>query len=97
MQEKGSIDRTINQLLLSVIIIIIVISYTLGPKAPKTFLSIENGQIFFSPNTWQMMVFLNPLDALIPKIPFSFFSEFWVRVTSGARGSVSLGFGGPVH
>ena len=40
------------------------------------------------PNAWQMMTFLNLLDALIPKIPFSFsfFAEFWVRVTSGARG-----------
>ena len=28
---------------------------------------------FFSPNTRQMMSFLNPLDPLIPKIPFSFF------------------------
>ena len=28
---------------------------------------------FFAPNAWQMMSFLNPLDALIPKIPFSFF------------------------
>ena len=25
-----------------------------------------------SPNTWQMLTFLNPLDALIPKIPFIF-------------------------
>ena len=33
-------------------------------------------------------------DALIPKIPFSFFAEFWVRVTSGAQGSVSVGFWG---
>ena len=28
---------------------------------------------FLSPKTWQLMTFLNPLDALIPKIPFSFF------------------------
>ena len=42
-----------------------------------------------------MMTFLNPLDALIPKIAFSFFSaDFWVLVTSEARGSVSLGFWG---
>jgi hypothetical protein len=54
-------------------------------KAPKTFLSIENGQ-FFSPNTWQKMTFLNPLDALIPNIPFSFFAEFRPRVTSGPGG-----------
>ena len=37
------------------------------------------------PNTLQMMTFLNPLDTLIPKIPFSFFADFWVRVTSGVR------------
>ena len=42
-----------------------------------------------------MMTFLNPLDALIPKIPFSFFfPDFWVLVTSEARGSVSVGFCG---
>ena len=35
------------------------------------FLSIEDGQFFFSPNTWQMLFFLNPLDALIPNILFS--------------------------
>ena len=40
------------------------------------------------------MTLLNPLDALIPKIPFSFFSDFWVWVTSEARGSVSVGFWG---
>ena len=54
-------------------------------------MSIENGQ-FFSPNTWQMMSFLNPLNTLVSKIPFSFFAKFWGRVTSGARGSVSVGF-----
>ena len=42
----------------------------------------------------QMMTVLNILGALIPKIPFSFFAEFWVRVTSGARGSVSVGIWG---
>ena len=31
---------------------------------------------FFPPNIWQMMIFLNPLGALIPKIPFSFFCRF---------------------
>ena len=51
-------------------------------------------QIFFSPNTWQMLTFLNPLDVLIPKIPFSFFAEFWIRVTARAQGSVSVGFWG---
>ena len=39
-----------------------------------------------------MIIFLNPLDTLIPKMPFSFFAEFWVRVTSGSRGSVWVGF-----
>ena len=48
----------------------------------------------FSPNIWQMMTFLNPLDALLPKIPVSFFADFWVRVTSEAWGSVSVGFWG---
>ena len=41
-----------------------------------------------------MMIFLNPLDALIPKIPFSFLAEFRVWITSGARGSASVGFWG---
>ena len=40
------------------------------------------------------MTFLNPLEALIPKIPFSFFSDFWVWVTSEAQGSVSVAFWG---
>ena len=53
--------------------------------------------IVFSQDAWQMMTFLNPLDALIPKSPFSFFGDFWVRVTSEAQGSVSVGFGGPVN
>ena len=34
------------------------------------------------------MTFLSPLDPLIPKIPFSFFAEIWVRVTFGAWGSI---------
>ena len=38
------------------------------------------------------MTFLNPLDALIPKIPFSFFPDFWAWVTSKAWGSDSVGF-----
>ena len=40
------------------------------------------------------MNFLHPLDALIPKIPFSFFPDSWVWVTSKARGSDSVGFWG---
>ena len=45
------------------------------------------------PNALQMMTFLNPLNALIPKIPFSWsFAEFWV--TSGPQGSVSVGLWG---
>ena len=56
----------------------------------------EHGKwsIYFLPNAWQMMTFLTPLDVLIPKIPFSFFGKLWVRITSGARGSVSVGFWG---
>ena len=49
---------------------------------------------FFPPNIWQMMTFLNPLDALIPKIPFSFSPDFWVWVTSKAWKSDSVGFCG---
>ena len=49
---------------------------------------------FFSPNIWQMITFLNPLDTLIPKIPFSVFADFWVWVTFEARGSDSVGFWG---
>ena len=52
----------------------------------KFFLHIKNGRNFSSPNIWQMTSFLNPLDALIPKIPFSFFADFWVWVTPEARG-----------
>ena len=40
------------------------------------------------------MTFLNPLDALIPKIPLSFFPDFWVWVTTKAWGSDSVGFWG---
>ena len=29
-----------------------------------------------------------------PEFQLSFFADFWVRVTSGARGSVSVGFWG---
>ena len=53
--------------------------------------SFENG--FFLPNTWQMMLFLNLLVVLIPKIRFPFLAKFQVRVTSGARGSVECFFG----
>ena len=63
-----------------------------GAEGADKYFTIENGQFFRPPNPWQMMIFLNPLDALIPQIPFSFFTEFWVRATSGARGSVSVGF-----
>ena len=38
------------------------------------------------------MTFLNPLDVLIPKLPFSFSSEIWVWVTSGAGGGVGSGW-----
>ena len=66
-----------------------------APKAPNSFWSIESGQ-FFPPNTWQIMTFLNPLDVLIPKIPFSlfFFAEFSVLVTSRPGLSLDRIFGG---
>ena len=57
-----------------------------GAKGAKKFFEHQKWSIFFSPNIWQMMTFLNPLDALIPKFPSSFFADFWVRVTSEARG-----------
>ena len=56
------------------------------------FWRIKNGQKNFPLNMWQMMTFPNPLDVLIPKIPFSFFAGFWVWVTSEARGSILVGF-----
>ena len=62
-------------------------------KALNIFLPIENG-LFFLPNPWHTKTFLNPLDVLIPKILFSFFAEFCVRVTSRAQESVSIGFRG---
>ena len=46
-------------------------------------------KFFFHQIHGKMMTFLNPLDALIPKNPFSFFADFWVWVTSEAPG-VSL-------
>ena len=42
-------------------------------RPPHFFLTIETGQFFPPPNTWQTMSYLNPLAALIPRIPFSFF------------------------
>ena len=55
------------------------------PNALNICLSVENGQKKF-----QKCAFLNPLNGLIPKIPFSFFADSWVWVTSGAP-VVSLG------
>ena len=68
-----------------------------GAKGAENFFEHYNWSIFFPPNIWHMMTFLNPLDALIPKIPLSFFANFWVWVTSEARGSDSVGFWGPVN
>ena len=50
----------------------------------------------FSPNTWQMILFLNPLDALIPTMPFSFFCRTWGPGRLRCLG-ISLGriLGGP--
>ena len=64
--KRAQLTGTINQSLSS-----------LAPKAPKIFSSTKIGR-FFSPNIWQMTTFLNPLNALIPKIPFSFFPDFWI-------------------
>ena len=50
------------------------------------------------PKNWgvgsEVMTFQSHLDALIPKISFSFFAEFRARAASGARVSVSVGFWG---
>ena len=63
-----------------------------GSEGADNFLTIDPPP----PNTWQLMMFLDPLDALIPKIPFSFFAEFRVRATSGAPGvSLSRILAGP--
>ena len=61
--------------------------YELWRRRRPKLLSMRVGQFFFPSNTGQMMTFLNPLDALIPRIPFSFSVEFWVWVTSAAWGS----------
>ena len=42
-----------------------------GAEDAENFLGIENAEI--SPNTWQLMTCLNPLNMPIPKIPVSFF------------------------
>ena len=63
-----------------------------GAEGAENFFDHSKWSNFFSLNIWQTMIFLHPLDALIPKIPFSFFANFWVRVTSEARGSLSVGF-----
>ena len=70
-----------------------MVSQLLLNLAPRKFLNIKIGQ-FFPPDLWQMMSFLKPLDALIRKIPCSFFADFWVWVTSEARGSFLVGFWG---
>ena len=67
------------------------------PKAPEIFFSMEGGQNFLVNQIHgKMMIFLNPLDALLPKVLCSFFAKFRVWVTSGARGSVSVGMWGPI-
>ena len=51
-------------------------------------------EFFFLPNTWQKMIFLIPLELLIPKIPFSFFCRIFFLCLGHLRvwGSVSVGF-----
>ena len=64
----------------------------------KNLLSIRNGQFFFSPNICQMMTFLSPLDALIPKSPFSFFCGIFGSGSPPRPGGQSRSeFGGPVN
>ena len=41
-----------------------------------------------------MMTFLNPLDALIPNIPFSLFADFWVWAPSEGVLSIEPFYGG---
>ena len=48
----------------------------------------------FSPNIWQMMTFLNPLDALIPKPPISSFCQF---LGLGHLRGPGVSLGGPVN
>ena len=65
-------------------------------QAPNIALSSENGPILFSPTTWLMMTFLNPLDAPIPKLSVSLFCR--ILGPGHLRGpGVSLGrsLGGP--
>ena len=59
------------------------------------FFSIENGPFCFCTKYVANDDFLKFLDALIPKIPFSFFTEFWVRITSEPGLSLSRIQGGP--
>ena len=61
-------------------------------RALKKNFVLKNCSNFFPLDIWQMMTFLNHLNELIPKFPFSVFADFWVWVTSEARGSVSVGF-----
>ena len=61
----------------------------------ENFSSSENAlKFFFTKYMEYMMIFLNPLNALILKIPFSCSADFLVLVTSRAQGSVSVGFWG---
>ena len=56
-----------------------------GAQGAKFFLSIKNGQIFFT----EYMAnddFFEPPRCTDSKNPISFFAEFWVWVTSEARG-----------
>ena len=43
---------------------------------------------FFSTKYMAHDDFSDPLNALIPKIPFSFFAEFWVRGTGDSLGKI---------
>ena len=65
-----------------------------GPECAEHFLSIENGLLFLLTKYMANDDFSEPPRRADPKIPFSFFADFGVRVTSGAQGSFSGGFRG---
>ena len=67
-----------------------------GAGGAENFLSIQNGQSFFFSFTKYMANddFFDPPRRADSKNPIFIFGRFWVQVTSGALGSVSVGFWG---
>ena len=68
----------------------------LGAEGAENFVWALEIVNLFSPNPWQMSTFLNPLDALIPKIPFSFLflPNFGSGSPPGPRGQSREDLGG---